>query len=106
MKEKDGKVDYKQHELILYVEKEDDTYGPITTGSYISEKYFDDFLENKAAYSKLDGYIGRISTAFAAGRYVSVFESKQGNSEKAQFYKETTDMFSAEVSRINKATMW
>lgn len=44
MKEKDGYVDYKQHQVIMYVEKDDDSYGPLKTGSYISEKYFDDFL--------------------------------------------------------------
>jgi hypothetical protein len=43
MKEKDARVDYEPHQLILYVEKEDGSYGPIKTGSYITKNYVDDF---------------------------------------------------------------
>lgn len=45
MKEKDAKVDFEPHQLILYVEKEDGSYGPVQTGSYISANYLDDFWE-------------------------------------------------------------
>ena len=43
MKEKEARVDYKKHQLVLYVEKKDGTYGPVKTGSYITKKYLDDF---------------------------------------------------------------
>ena len=43
MKEKDARIDYKKHQLVLYVEKKDGTYGPVKTGSYITKNYLDDF---------------------------------------------------------------
>jgi len=43
VKEKDASVDYKEHQLILYVEKKDGTYGPVKTGSYITKNFIDDF---------------------------------------------------------------
>ena len=43
MKEKDARVDFEQQELIMYVEREDGSYGPIQTGSYISANFLDDF---------------------------------------------------------------
>lgn len=43
MKEKDGFIDYPDQQMILYVEKEDGTYGPMQTGSYISAHYIDDY---------------------------------------------------------------
>ena len=43
MKEKDGYVDCPQQQVILYVEKEDGTYGPIQTGSYITSNFLDDY---------------------------------------------------------------
>lgn len=45
MKEKDAYVDFEPQQLIIYVEKEDGTFGPIQTGSYISKNYLDDFWE-------------------------------------------------------------
>ena len=45
MKEKDAYVDFEPQQLIMYVEKEDGTFGPIQTGSYISKNYLDDFWE-------------------------------------------------------------
>ncbi|MEE4198174.1 MAG: hypothetical protein V2I54_11055 [Bacteroidales bacterium] len=45
MKEKDAYVDYEPQQLVLYVEKDDGSYGPIQTGSYISKNYLDDFWE-------------------------------------------------------------
>ena len=45
MKEKDAYVDFEPQQLIMYVEKEDGSYGPIQTGSYISKNYLDDFWE-------------------------------------------------------------
>ena len=43
MKEKDAYIDYKPHQLILYVEKEDGSYGSYQTGSYIAKNFLDDF---------------------------------------------------------------
>jgi len=45
MKEKDAIIDYEQHQLMLYVEKEDGSFGPIITGSYLSKNYIDDYFE-------------------------------------------------------------
>ncbi len=46
MKEKDLKIDH-SHQLILYVEKEDQSYGPMQTGSYMADNYLDDFFEKR-----------------------------------------------------------
>jgi len=46
MKEKDLKIDC-GHQLILYVEKEDHSYGPLQTGSLMAGKYLDDYFEKK-----------------------------------------------------------
>ncbi len=43
MKEKDGIIDCPQQQLILYVEKEDGTYEPLQTGSYLTKNFLDDF---------------------------------------------------------------
>ncbi|MBI4645595.1 MAG: hypothetical protein HY738_03115 [Bacteroidia bacterium] len=43
MKEKDLKVDFKDHQLILYSEHDDDSYGPIQTGSQATMNFLDDF---------------------------------------------------------------
>jgi len=44
MKEKEGFIDYPEQQMILYVEKENGTYGPMQTGSYISANFMDDYL--------------------------------------------------------------
>jgi hypothetical protein len=43
MKEKDGYVDCPEQQVILYVEKEDGSYGPIQTGSYLTKNFLDDY---------------------------------------------------------------
>ncbi len=43
MKEKDILTDFKAHQLILYAEKEDDSIGPVLTGSYMAGNYLDEF---------------------------------------------------------------
>lgn len=43
MKEKDANAGA-GHRFIVYVEKEDSTYGPVETGSVMVENYFDDYL--------------------------------------------------------------
>ena len=45
MKEKEAFVDFKDHELVLFVEKEDGTYGTTRTGSYVAAHYLDDYHE-------------------------------------------------------------
>ncbi|UCG27754.1 MAG: hypothetical protein JSV24_12410, partial [Bacteroidales bacterium] len=43
MKEKDLYVDYKPQQHIYYVEKEDNKYGPIISGSFLAKNYLDDY---------------------------------------------------------------
>lgn len=46
MKEQDARVEnVPEHQLVLYVEQEDGSYGPIQTGSFMMKNYFDDYLE-------------------------------------------------------------
>jgi hypothetical protein len=47
MKEKDGYVDCPEQQLILYVEKEDGTYGPMQTGSFLTKNYIDDYFDKR-----------------------------------------------------------
>jgi hypothetical protein len=44
MKEKDGVVNCPEQQLILYVEKEDGTFGPMQTGSYITAHFLNDYF--------------------------------------------------------------
>jgi len=50
MKEKDAYVDYENHQMVMYVEKDDGTYGMMKTGSYMAKNYFDDFLEKQRTW--------------------------------------------------------
>lgn len=43
MKEKEIKIDFKEQELILYVEKEDDSIGPVVSGAYMAKNHLADF---------------------------------------------------------------
>lgn len=43
MKEKEIKVEFKDQELILYAEKDDDTIGPVLSGSYMAKNHLADF---------------------------------------------------------------
>jgi DNA-binding Xre family transcriptional regulator len=47
MKEKEGIIDCPEQQLILYVEKEDGSFGPIRTGSYLTKNYIDDYFEKR-----------------------------------------------------------
>ena len=65
MKEKDILIDYKDHQVILYAEKSDNTIGPVQTGSYVTSHYIDEFLYlmgnvEKSFYEKLQN--GEISS--------------------------------------------
>lgn len=43
MKEKEVKVDCEEQQVVLFAEKDDSSYGPVQTGSYITKNYLDDF---------------------------------------------------------------
>jgi transcriptional regulator with XRE-family HTH domain len=45
MKEKEVIIDFKEHQLLLYAEKDDGSISPVQTGSYITKQYIDDFYE-------------------------------------------------------------
>jgi hypothetical protein len=47
MKEKDIYIDYKTHEIILYAEKEDESYAPVVCGSYAAKHHLDEFFRLK-----------------------------------------------------------
>ena len=58
MKEKDILTDYKDHQVVLYAEKADDTIGPVQTGSYVTRHFIDEFYNimgnlEKSLYEKL-----------------------------------------------------
>ncbi len=58
MKEKDGLIDCPEQQLILYVEKDDGTYGPVQTGSYLTKNYLDDYeMKRKNLAEKLSAEI-------------------------------------------------
>jgi hypothetical protein len=45
MKEKEIKIDFEAHQLILCAEKEDDTIGPVLSGSYMAKNHLKDFYQ-------------------------------------------------------------
>jgi hypothetical protein len=47
MKEKDIYIEYKTHEIILYAEKEDESYAPVVCGSYAAKHHLDEFFRLK-----------------------------------------------------------
>ena len=67
MKEKDILIDYKDHQVVLYAEKSDNTIGPVQTGSYVTSHYYNEFLSlmgnlERSLYEKLQK--GEISPVF------------------------------------------
>ena len=44
MKENDARVESEKHQVLLYVEKSDGSYGPLQTGAYMVANYLDDYL--------------------------------------------------------------
>jgi len=46
MKAKDAQVEFDQHQIMLFVEQEDGSYGPLQTGSYVTKTYVGDLLKN------------------------------------------------------------
>lgn len=59
MKEKEARVDYLDHQLVLYVEKKDGSYGPLRTGSYITKNYLDDYWLKRRNLEK--EYLGKVT---------------------------------------------
>jgi hypothetical protein len=47
VKEAEAKVDYPTHQMLLYVEKNDGSFGPLRTGSYMSKNYIDDYWDKR-----------------------------------------------------------
>ena len=47
MKEKDGRVEDTKQQIILFVEKEDGSYGPIKTGSYLARNYLGFYFQGQ-----------------------------------------------------------
>jgi hypothetical protein len=43
MKEKEASVECESHQMTVFVEKEDGSYGPMQTGSFMVKKYIDEF---------------------------------------------------------------
>lgn len=85
MKEKDAYVDFEPQQLIMYVEKEDGTFGPIRTGSYISKNYLDDFWEKTVRLRN------------------SLLEKvKKGDITIIEFYKTIHDFNNVELARRTK----
>jgi len=67
MKEKDLLIDYKDHQVVLYAEKPDDTIGPVQTGSYVTSHYIGEFLNimsslERSLYEKLEK--GEVSSVY------------------------------------------
>jgi hypothetical protein len=47
VKEEDARVDFDQHQLLLYVEKSDGSFGPLQTGAFLVKNYSDDFFQKR-----------------------------------------------------------
>lgn len=47
VKEDEVRIDNGRHELLLYVEKSDGSYGPVQTGAYMATNYMDDFVQKR-----------------------------------------------------------
>ncbi len=52
MKEKELFVDFKPQQLVLYVEKEDGSYGQVVSGSYLAKNYLDDYFDKVKKWDK------------------------------------------------------
>jgi DNA-binding XRE family transcriptional regulator len=49
VKEQDAKA-ANAHQVVLYVERDDASYGPVQTGSYLAQEFIDDFFEKREHY--------------------------------------------------------
>ena len=52
MKEKEVYVEDETVQLVIYVEKDDDSYGPLLTGSFMARDYLDDYLEKVSKWER------------------------------------------------------
>ncbi len=52
MKKDDVYVDFKPHQLVLYIEQDDESYGPLLTGSFMAKNYLDDYFEKIEKWEK------------------------------------------------------
>jgi hypothetical protein len=67
MKEKDIYIENKNHEIILYAEKEDASYAPIKSGSYASKHHLEAFFKMKETLDRTlrqDVQDGKISPIY------------------------------------------
>ncbi len=79
MKEKEAQIKHDLHPLVLYVEKEDGTYGRVESASFLSKNYLDDYFEKVRKWDaelkeKLDK--GEISPVYY---YMVMLEMGQGD---------------------------
>lgn len=81
MKEEEAYVDYDPHQLLLYVERSDGTYGALQTGAFAAKNYLTDYLENR-------------STTIASG----IEKLKNGETSSIAFYMELNWMTVADVA--------
>jgi hypothetical protein len=52
MKEKEARINFDLHPLVLFVEKEDGSYGRVESASYLASKYLDDYFEKLKKWDK------------------------------------------------------
>ncbi len=52
MKEKDLYIDFESQQSVYYVEKDDESYGPVLSGSQLAKNYLDDFYEKRLKQEK------------------------------------------------------
>ncbi len=52
MKEKEAYVDLEDHQMTLFVEKDDGSYGTVQTGSYLVKNYIKSFWKNMNHFQK------------------------------------------------------
>lgn len=82
MKEKDVYVDYDQHQLLLYVEQDDGTYGGLQTGAFAAKNHLDVFLAFR-------------SKVIASG----IEKLKKGEISPVAFHMDLNGMTIADVAR-------
>jgi hypothetical protein len=52
MKEKELYIDFEPQQSVYYVEKDDESYGPVVSGSQLAKNYLDDFFEKRSKQEK------------------------------------------------------
>jgi hypothetical protein len=72
--------------------------------SAVLARYFDDFISNKQAYMKQDGYRDRAIAAMLAGNYLAGVNGN--NPDMAAKYKAYMQEFSKEQQKLNRDSRW